>query len=159
MNKHTKIYYNGKRINGKWQMFVYKVKRFFVWCFVLSTITAITWFVFWLGGVLNPQTIITKAEVIKEIETLPPVLKRIAQCESGGKHFGKNGQVLVRANVSKTHNSVDIGKYQVNSLYWGDKATELGLNLWQEEDNEKMALWIYQNSSTDAWSASKKCWQ
>lgn len=154
-----KIYHNGKLLNSRWNRFIASVKKFIAWCIVLVVVSGLGWLVFWLGSVLNPSIIYTKAEVIKEVEIYPPVLARIAKCESGGKHFGANGQVLVRANVNDKHNSVDIGKYQINSLYWGSKATELGLNLWNEQDNEQMALYIYKNNGTDAWSASSKCWK
>jgi hypothetical protein len=101
---------------------------------------------------------IVDREVIKEIEikTIPPVLKRIAKCESNNQHFDpKTGQVYTKANDNKT---VDIGKYMVNEFYWGKKAKELGLDLTKEEDNEKMAVWLYENKGTEPWVWSKSCW-
>lgn len=163
-NKPVKISYNGRKQGyldlhrTAWGRFKFKVKRIFRRIVIISSIVLVAWALLKVGGYINPTTIITKAEVIKEVELVSPVLERIAKCESGGRHFASNGQVLVRANESKTHNSVDIGKWQINSYYWGAKATELGLNLWVEEDNEKMAMYIYKNKGTEAWSASRGCW-
>ena len=84
-------------------------------------------------------------------QRIPPVLVRIAKCESGGSHYGQSGQVL----INKTQ---DIGKYQIHVPIWGKKATEMGLNLAVEEDNEKFALWLYENYGSEPWVYSKKCW-
>jgi hypothetical protein len=58
---------------------------------------------------------------------------------------------------SNTNKSVDIGKYQINSV-WFKKATELGLDITKEEDNEAMAYWIYENRGTGDWYSSQSCW-
>lgn len=162
MNKHkgVKVYWNGKPLRNvyphatRWQMFKYKVRmiiRFIMfWTIVLSAIYG----VFRLGGYMNPSTIVTKAEVIKEVEMQAPILDRIAKCESPTGHW-KKGQVSLNAN---TNQSVDIGKYQINNQAWGAKATELGLNLMVESDNEAMAKWIYANRGTQDWYSSKACW-
>lgn len=100
-------------------------------------------------------------EVVREVTFEAPVLDRIAGCESQGNrnskgtHFDKNGQVLMRSNTNRT---VDLGKYQINTI-WFAKATELGLDLTRENDNKKMAEWIYANRGTGDWSASVKCWK
>ena len=84
---------------------------------------------------------------------IPEILQRIAFCESGGKHFDDNGQV-----IKGKFNPADIGKYQINLYYWSDEARRLGYNLYSEEGNELMALWIYEHYGTKPWSWSKKCW-
>lgn len=91
----------------------------------------------------------------EEEEKMPAVLKRIAQCESGDTHYDSNGQVLVRGNKNR---SVDVGRYQINSV-WFEKATELKLNVFDEEDNQKMAEWIFENRGTEDWYLTKKCWK
>lgn len=151
----------GKRLKDlyphatKWEMFKYKVRKFFrklfIWSFVIGSIIV----VYKVGGIMNPATIYTKAEVIKEVEVSAPIMERIAFCESGGKHWDKNGQVLMRSNSNR---SVDIGKFQINTV-WFTKATELGLDLTKEKDNEAMALWIYKNRGTGDWSSSSNCWK
>ena len=101
---------------------------------------------------------ITLVEVAQAegVEQSIPILDKIAECESGNMHFDpKTGQVLTVGNTNKT---VDIGRYQVNEHYWGTKATELGLDLFDEEDNETMAKWILANHGTEPWVHSKGCW-
>ena len=88
-------------------------------------------------------------------ETLPPILSRIAECESGNTHYGKSGQVLA---IGNKNGSVDVGRYQINISTWGAKATELGYDLWNEGDNEKMAVWIYENHGTEPWHLTRDCW-
>jgi hypothetical protein len=66
----------------------------------------------------------------------------------------EKGQVLLGEN-GKT---VDIGRYQINNYYWGSKATEMGLNLWDEEDNETMAKWIFKNYGSEPWDSSSVRW-
>ena len=150
----------------KWQLFVKRVKTFFKVLFWGIIIASILIGIYYLGAYTNPKTIYTKAEVIKEVPIKAPVLERIADCESGkrlpnGKairgsasHYAPSGQVLMTGNNNK---SVDVGKYAINSV-WFKKATELGLDITKEEDNKKMAQWIYENRGTEDWYPSKSCW-
>lgn len=89
-----------------------------------------------------------------ETQTMPPVLQRIEQCESAGKQY-TNGQILLNPNKD---GSIDIGRFMINNKSWGAKATELGLDLTKDADNEKMAYWIYQNVGTGPWYSSERCW-
>lgn len=155
--KIPKIFVNGNRDKGlerdyegrftsfkrKWSR---RVKSGF-W-----VVMAIGWLgaAFEMGAIFNP---VVQAQLIKE--GTPPVLERIAKCESGNKHFDKNGQVLMRSN---TNRSVDVGRYQINSV-WFKKASELGLDITKEKDNEEMALWIYRNRGTGDWYSSQHCWK
>ena len=88
-----------------------------------------------------------------ETPPVPQILQKIAYCESGDNHFNKDGRVI-RGKI----NNLDIGRYQINLLYWNDKAKELGLDIFDEDDNETMATWIYDNHGTKPWKWSKKCW-
>lgn len=97
----------------------------------------------------------TVREVIVEVSKKSEVMKRIAECESSTGHFAPSGQVAMNANSNGT---VDVGKYQINTV-WNEKASELGLNLTVEEDNEAFAMWIYENRGTGDWYSSRKCWQ
>lgn len=102
-----------------------------------------------------------------EVEAgLPPVMQRIMDCESGGRmngkpiegsatHYDSNGQVLMRSN---NNHSVDIGIAQINTV-WFEKASELNLDVTKEEDNVRMALWIYENRGTGDWYSSESCWR
>lgn len=160
MNKKTRLYYNGVRQKDvylnktKFQLFKLKVKKFLKGLMWFSFIGAIAWVLILTGSYINPRTIVTNAEVIKEVEVKAPILDRIAKCESGGNQFDKNGQVLMRSNTNKT---VDVGKYQINSV-WFAKATELGYDLTTEKGNEGMANWIYKNKGTGDWMSSFSCW-
>ena len=84
---------------------------------------------------------------------LPSVLKKIAFCESSGKHFDENGNV-----VRGKHNPNDVGKYQINTMYWGEDAKKLGHDLLTEEGNEAMALVLYEKQGTRPWTWSRACW-
>lgn len=99
--------------------------------------------------------VIATSTPIGPLDNLPPVLQRIIKAESGGHQFGPSGQVLMRPNKNGT---VDVGIAQINTV-WFKKAHELGLDLTKEEDNIKMAEFIYENYGTDAWNSSKARWQ
>lgn len=146
-----------------WQMFKYKVKKFFRKLFIWSIIIASIIGIFKLGGLMNPASItLPPTQVIKEVEARAPIQDRIAGCESEGNrnskgsHYDKRGQVRLGAN---TNGSVDIGKNQINNYAWGAKATEMGLNLMVEADNDTMSNWIYRNRGTEDWYSSKACWK
>lgn len=156
----TKVFYMGKRLKDiyphatKWQVFKYRVRKFMLGVLRLLILIGIIFGIFTAGRYLYPAKVYTTQEVIKEVPIKATVLQRIAKCESPTGHW-KDGQVALGAN---TNHSVDIGKYQINNYAWGKKATELGLNLMVEKDNEEMANWIYVNRGTGDWSASFKCW-
>ena len=84
---------------------------------------------------------------------LPPVFTRIAYCESRDRQFDADGNVL-RGTV----NSYDVGRYQINTLHWADDASKLGYDLYTENGNEAMALYIYKKFGTKPWRSSQKCW-
>ncbi|KKT29965.1 hypothetical protein A3G55_03340 [Candidatus Giovannonibacteria bacterium RIFCSPLOWO2_12_FULL_44_25] len=83
----------------------------------------------------------------------PEILEKIAFCESQGRHFDENGKVLI-GGINKH----DIGKYQINSLYWRELAERLGYDIEAEEGNEAMAIELYRRYGTAPWKWSKKCW-
>lgn len=110
-----------------------------------------------------------KEVIIEIIPTVPDVLKRIADCESGertkdgravagsGRHYDDDGNVIV-GRMNKPEYGVDIGKYQVNEVFHAKKAEEMGLDLYDAEDNEKYALYLYEQNGTNDWGASASCW-
>lgn len=170
--KSIKVFHNGKRLKDiyphatKWQVFKFKVRRFFRRLFLLALLALAILAVFKLGGVFNPKTVVETQEVV--VDTITPVLKRIAQAESMNSHYctdtlikarmcaaGEKGQVLFNPNKNGT---VDVGRYQINTYYWGEEATQLGLDVTKEKDNEKMAIWIYKNYGTEPWTASARNW-
>jgi len=171
-NKKVRLYVNGIRRKDiyqhktKWEIFKLKVKRMFARLIFLSIIVGIGYGIFTAGRYINPPVVYTKQEVIKEVPVKAPIMDMIADCESGkrlpngravkgsARHYGLSGQVLMTGNTNK---SVDVGKYAINSV-WFSKATEMGLDITKEEDNKKMAQWIYENRGTEDYYSSKSCW-
>lgn len=144
--------------SGQFATLKSKLYHAYHWFFVrlLWSSAAVIAFTVHYYPVENVQPI-TLVEVVHAAEEKAvPILDRIAECESGNTHFDpKTGQVLTVGNSNKT---VDLGRYQINEHYWGAKATELGLSLYDEEDNETMAKWILANYGTEPWVHSKGCW-
>lgn len=160
MSYTNRIIYNGKEIynrdkRGRFSSIRYKFGKFMKRSLlVMGAISAIGWSVM-AGSYLMPVRVYAEREVVREVKGHAPVMDRIAKCESNSNHIdSKTGQVVMNANANKT---VDIGKYQINSV-WFKKATELGLDITKESDNEKMAYWIYENRGTGDWYASSNCW-
>lgn len=139
--------------NGQYSSFSEKLDTFAVRTGLLIVLFAGSYVLYQAGAFFHPQIAYADREVPVEV-IHSPVLDRIASCESGNTHYDKNGQVIVRANTNKT---VDIGRYQINSV-WSAQAHKLGLDLTKDEDNKEMAEWIYLNVGTSPWSASQKCW-
>ena len=86
-------------------------------------------------------------------EPLPAIFDRISYCESGGRQYDANGNVI-RGVV----NPNDVGKYQINLAVWGREAKKLGIDVFTEEGNEQMALMLYERHGTQPWNPSKSCW-
>jgi len=91
--------------------------------------------------------------IIVQEDTLPPVMHRIAQCESRGQHFTKDGRVV----RGKQH-AADIGLFQINTVAWGKKAQELGYDLHTQEGNTRMARYLFENYGSVPWQSSAVCW-
>lgn len=87
-------------------------------------------------------------------DDIPPVLKRIAFCESSDRHFDDEGSVI-RGKV----NPDDIGRYQINVKMWGGDAKKLGHDIFTEEGNLMMALHLYEKQGVRPWHWSRKCWE
>ncbi len=152
------------------QRTVYRVKVFFVRLFAIAFLCGIVGLIAAGYRYANPKYIeVVKAEEVVK-DPAYPVIDRIAKAESHNSHFctdelikssmcrkSEKGQVLVRQNSDKYH-TVDVGKYQINLYWWGSKATELGYNIFDEKDNEKMAIWLFKNYGTEPWNSSKANW-
>ena len=100
----------------------------------------------------SPIVFEEQAVQVKKLE-LPEVLERIAECESNGNHFDEDGNVLL-GDINRH----DIGKFQINALYWQKHAQSLGFDIYTEEGNEAFALELYNKYGTKPWIWSKKCW-
>lgn len=112
---------------------------------------------------------IPQVVLLEVLPTIPEELKRIADCESGkrdkngraiagtGTHYDSAGNVII-GRLNRPELGVDIGKYQVNEVFHTDSAEELGLDLYDAEDNEKYALKLYKEQGNKPWLASQNCW-
>ena len=73
-------------------------------------------------------------------------------CESRHRQFDADGTVLLGRVDPR-----DTGRWQINTYYWGDKAVELGYDIYTEAGNYAMAQHILQVQGESAWSASAPC--
>ena len=139
----------------RWERFVHKTKMFFHKVLkVTAGVMAVSFIgltTFSLGAGFANQNMVN---VSGNSESIPPVLQRIAQCESTNSQVDNTGQVVMHANNNGT---VDVGRYQINSI-WFKQATELHYDLTKPADNLAFAQWLYANKGTGAWSSSSKCW-
>ena len=100
-----------------------------------------------------PQVVQPTGVVIVQDATLPPVLQRIAQCESHGQHWTRHGK-LVRG----TRNHHDTGLFQINAVIWGKTAQELGYDIRTPEGNTHMARYLFEHYGSVPWQSSAACW-
>lgn len=98
------------------------------------------------------EIVIEKIVKVKD-DTVPPILKHIAECESGGKQFDKNGKVI-RGKVNRN----DIGKFQLSETVWGKTAKQKGFDIYTKKGNEQMAMYLFENYGSTPWIHSKSCW-
>jgi hypothetical protein len=105
--------------------------------------------------------VVKTVEIVKEMEKPvvlpeqrdPPILRKIATCESQNTHYDRQGNVL-RGKLNK----YDIGKYQINTALWGHVATQQGYDLYNEQGNEQMAHYLLDHYGTLPWRRSAACW-
>lgn len=136
-----------------------KIRKVIAWTLRIATasvVGAVLVVVFTQFHIVKAKEVVTEIVEVEKVvlvqdDTIPPILKKIAVCESNNSHYDKNGQVL----INKTQ---DAGRYQINIPVWGKKAKEIGLNLMDEKDNETMAKWIFLNYGSAPWVASSNCW-
>ena len=91
--------------------------------------------------------------VVSEYFADIPDLVDVARCESRFRQFDKNGRVL-RGAVNKS----DIGVMQINEYYHGEKAEELGHDIYTIEGNLAYARFLYDREGLIPWLSSSKCW-
>ena len=80
----------------------------------------------------------------------------IAECESGGRQFDDEG------NLIRNLESSAIGKYQIMASLHEEKARGMGFDIRTEAGNEAYAKFLYQGSGTLHWEAdsrSRACWE
>ena len=82
-----------------------------------------------------------------------PILVEVARCESEFRQFNKDGSVLRGRAVAD-----DIGVMQINEMYHGTTAKNLGIDIYTLEGNVAYAKYLHNKYGTKPWSASKPCW-
>jgi len=107
------------------------------------------------AGISSKMAVADTKILFVQSTSTPPVMARIASCESGNSQLNKQGQILINNNVNGTN---DIGLYQINSIH-NKQATALGYDLTKRTDNIAYAMYLYENNGTGDWSSSAKCWQ
>lgn len=100
------------------------------------------------------QTVeVTKEVHVKDVRDFPPALQVICKAESGGKHLKADGHI-VRGHI----NPSDLGICQINEPIWNDRARDLGYDIFSEQGNKDMALWLFDHYGTEPWNSSKAGW-
>ena len=94
----------------------------------------------------------SKPEVVV-VPEVPPILAKIAQCESQGRQFNDDGTVH-----RGVQNHQDVGKYQINEKYHLKASQALGMDIYTLAGNTQYALYLYRHEGTTPWNWSKWCW-
>lgn len=92
--------------------------------------------------------------VVSEYFADVPELVQVARCESRFRQFDKNGRVL-RGAVNRS----DLGVMQINEYYHGEKAEELGYDLYTIDGNLSYARFLHAREGLTPWLSSSKCWK
>lgn len=91
-----------------------------------------------------------KIVTVEAKREVPPMLAKIEKCESKTGMY-KDGQVVINTTQ-------DIGLAQINLPTWAKKATKMGLDLSKPEDNQKFAVYLFDNYGVAPWKSSQGCW-
>jgi hypothetical protein len=102
----------------------------------------------------HPLTTISVEAYVRDYFKNTPILAEISKCESTFRQFDSKGRV-VRGRV----NSDDVGIMQINEFYHGEKAVELGYDLYTLDGNLGYATWLYSKYGDSPWIHSKPCWK
>jgi hypothetical protein len=97
---------------------------------------------------LEHEKMLVQQEIDKEIQK-QKILKAIIDCESSNRN--------VVGTLAKV--GVDIGKCQINSYWHGERAEEMGLNLFDPEDNMEYCLYLFEEEGVRPWKSSQVCWR
>jgi hypothetical protein len=114
---------------------------------------------FMFGWYAKPEVIKAFDRVVKK--EMPVLLVKICKAESGNRQFKENGKVLRGITTPS-----DIGYCQINETYWNDTARDMGIDIYTEEGNKEMAMYIFERQGGEPWSASRcskvkitNCWR
>lgn len=159
MNYELGTYKFIKQPNQHKGKFIFRVKKLLTALLIRVTkvtglfVFAISLYIY--GSLSLPvKTVFADREVIhtKQLTDFP-ILEKIAKCESDNKQFKANGDV-----IRGKKNPSDIGKYQINEYIHNDKARSLGFDIFTEQGNHDMAVYLFTTQGTEPWNSSKPCW-
>jgi hypothetical protein len=97
---------------------------------------------------LEHEKMLVQRQINKEIQK-QKILKAIIDCESSNRH--------VIGTLAKV--GVDIGKCQINTYWHSERAEEMGLNLFDPEDNMEYCLYLFEEEGVRPWKSSQVCWR
>lgn len=160
-----KIFYQGQRskrmerdYEGRFTSFKRKIKSFFRGVVRLSFASLVVYIAFLIGFNKPP---IVQTVMAEEKFADYPLLVKICKAESENTQFRKDGRVM-RGSITPS----DIGFCQINEPIWNDKARDLGYDIYTEDGNKKMAIYIFLNQGSSPWNSSKcsairsnNCWK
>ena len=104
-------------------------------------------------AVAEPVPVVADSGPVVAEPPLPPILQKIAACESRNTHYDRDGRVL-----RGKQNPQDVGKYQINTAVWGTVAAQQGYDLYDERGNEQMARYLLTHYGSVPWRHSAACW-
>lgn len=81
------------------------------------------------------------------------VLPIIAGCESGGRQFDDEGNLITNPTTTA------VGKYQIMASLHEEKAKSLGFDIRTEAGNEAYAKYLYAENGLEDWEATRWCWE
>lgn len=168
--KPIKVFFHGKRLKDiyphatRWQVFKYKTARLIrnvaIGTAIVAFLSGISYGSYKAGAELNPRIVSAQVRVEVPVTNFPPILQKICNAEVTGNpstpsyQFNKDGSV-VRGKVNRS----DIGYCMINEPLWNDQARKLGYDIYTEQGNKDMALWLFQNYGNEPWYLSKSMWK
>jgi len=75
------------------------------------------------------------------------IANRIFYCESRHRQWDDKGKIV-------SSHTADVGYAQIHVPIWGEKAKELGYDIFSTEGNLRMAHYIWEQSGRSAWVCS-----
>ncbi len=109
---------------------------------------------FAFSGLLPSRVVLVRASARVNVQDIPPILQKIAVCESGNRQFEEDGKTVIRGRA----NPHDIGRWQINERWHLKESRRLGMDIYSEAGNLAYALHLYRINGTRDWSWSRACW-
>ncbi len=159
-NMKTKIFYMGRRINGKFDSFKAKVRRFARWCVRWSLISATAYAIFMAGAFLYSTSSVTASvtdSMPQRLEELKSdVVAKISKCEAAG-HKEDDGIIIfdsnAKASIGQMQFQVKTVQHYYKTLYGQDitpkEAVLIALDEQKAKALAKDIMFTSNNGATD----------